>query len=144
STEVDKNVVVVAGAGTGKTTLLIDRLLRLLLVKEIPVEHIVALTFTKKAAEEMRERLEERLRETIESSSPPLVGGGRGVVALAQIALNDIPKAQIGTIHSFAGSLLRLYPLQAGVDPSFREDDGTLRERVFETEWRSWIAEQLR
>ena len=79
-----------AGAGTGKTTLLINRLIQLLLVKEIPVERIVALTFTKKAAEEMRERLEDRLRE--ENS------------ALALQALNDIPKAQIGTIHSFAGS----------------------------------------
>ena len=130
ATRIDKNIVVVAGAGTGKTTLLINRLMRLLLVKEIPVERIVALTFTKKAAEEMRERLEERLRD--DNS------------ALAKQALNDIPKAQIGTIHSFAGSLLRLYPLQAGVDPAFREDDGTLRERVLEAEWQSWIAEELR
>ncbi len=130
ATRIDKNIVVVAGAGTGKTTLLINRLIQLLLVKEIPVERIVALTFTKKAAEEMRERLEDRLRR--ENS------------ALALQALNDIPKAQIGTIHSFAGSLLRLYPLQAGVDPAFREDDGTLREHVLETEWQSWIAEELR
>jgi ATP-dependent helicase/nuclease subunit A len=157
ATRIDKNIVVVAGAGTGKTTLLINRLMRLLLVSEIPVERIVALTFTKKAAEEMRERLEERLRSVILRPAGRFEGSPAGeqeevlrfvqddkVLKLATIALNDIPKAQIGTIHSFAGSLLRLYPLQSGVDPAFREDDGTLRERVFETEWRAWIADELR
>src|SRR5688500_8940967 len=63
--ELDRNVVVLAGAGTGKTTLLIERLTGLILTRETPVEQIVALTFTKKAAEEMRVRLENRLRAVI-------------------------------------------------------------------------------
>src|SRR5437868_6915710 len=67
--ELEKNLVVLAGAGTGKTTLLIDRLTLLIIGKEIPVEKIVALTFTKKAAEEMRERLETRLRTIIDGDT---------------------------------------------------------------------------
>ncbi len=144
----EQNVIVLAGAGTGKTHLLIDRLTLLILGKEIPVEKIVALTFTKKAGEEMRERLEKRLRGVIEGTAPKLLeelfpAHRDKWGMLARKALDDIPKAQIGTIHSFAAHLLRLYPLQAGVDPSFREDEGTLFESIFEREWMSWLKEEL-
>ena len=47
--------------------------------------------------------------------------------ARAIAALQDLEKAQIGTVHSFAAHLLRLYPLESGVDPAFREDDGAVR-----------------
>jgi len=149
ATELGRNVVVTAGAGTGKTRLLINRLTLMILGEEIPVEKIVALTFTKKAAEEMRDRLEKRLREIIaDPHSFDLLNEGFPAnadrrAALASRALDDIPKAQIGTIHSFAGYLLRLYPVQAGVDPAFREDDGTLFETTFEREWHAWLAEEL-
>lgn len=123
----DKNIIVVAGAGTGKTTLLIERIINLIVQKNIPVERIVALTFTKKAAEEMRARLEVELRELGQEK-----------------ALLNLPKAQIGTIHSFAGYLLRLYPIQAKVDPHFKEDDGSFFEDVFEKEWQSWLGQELK
>src|SRR5215831_5992060 len=60
----DRNLVVTAGAGTGKTTLLVDRLLQLLLRDPEPLKitDIVALTFTNKAANEMKSRLRERLQ----------------------------------------------------------------------------------
>ncbi|MCG3203587.1 MAG: ATP-dependent helicase/nuclease subunit A [Elusimicrobia bacterium] len=147
--ELEKNLVVLAGAGTGKTTLLIDRLTLLLIGKEIPIEKIVALTFTKKAAEEMRERLEKRLRDIIkgepdiEMLKEKFLSNRSRWVPLAKKALEDIPKAQIGTIHSFAGHVLRLYPLQAGVDPKFREDEGLIREITFESLWKEWINKEL-
>lgn len=149
ATELQRNVVVTAGAGTGKTRLLINRLTLLILGEEIPVEKIVALTFTKKAAEEMRDRLEKRLREIIADPesfdllNEQFPGNAERRAALAARALDDIPKAQIGTIHSFAAHLLRLYPVQAEVDPAFREDDGTLFETMFETEWQAWLADEL-
>lgn len=142
ASELDKNVLVIAGAGTGKTTLLIERLLGLILSREIPVDQIVALTFTKKAAEEMRERLENRLRRILNGEEKFLSGTARAP-ELAKQALEDIPKAQIGTIHSFAGHLLRLYPLQSGVDPKFREDEGSVLEVVFEREWLAWAAAEF-
>jgi len=149
-TELGRNIVVMAGAGTGKTTLLIDRLVLLIIENETPVDRIVALTFTKKAAEEMRERLEYKLREIINDPEcfkdllDRTSQGEEKIKTLAQMALDDIPKSQIGTIHGFAGSLLRLYPVQAGVDPQFREDEGHLIEEIFESEWRTWIREELK
>ena len=145
----ERNVVVSAGAGTGKTRLLIDRLTLLIVGREMPVDKLVALTFTKKAAEEMRDRLERRLRDIIaDPDALPLLNelyptNRDRRARLAARALDDIPKAQIGTIHSFAGHLLRLYPVQAGVDPAFREDDGTAFETIFEKEWRNWLADEL-
>ena len=145
----DQNVIVSAGAGTGKTTLLIDRLTLLILGKEIPIERIVALTFTKKAAEEMRVRLEARLRMIMNETEPvPLLeehfpNNREAWPRLARTALEAIPKAQMGTIHSFAAHLLRLYPVQAGVDPNFAEDDGSIQEMVFEEEWSRWLSEEL-
>ncbi len=143
--KLDKNIVVLAGAGTGKTTLLIDRLTSLIIGREIPIERIVAITFTKKAGEEIRERLEERLRLIQEGlfANPTFdeaFGQNRTNWAkLATKALDDIPKAQIGTIHSFASHLLRLFPLQAGVDPKFREDEGMIAESVFNQAWGRWM-----
>lgn len=158
--DLEKNLLVLAGAGTGKTTLLVDRLALLIVGKGIPVERIVALTFTKKAAEEMRVRLEEILRllireletneETLPSSSllRPLLQEKYSDARLewksrAKVALDNIPKAQIGTIHSFAGYLLRLYPLQSRVDPRFIEDEGTLANDALEEAWTSWVVKEF-
>jgi ATP-dependent helicase/nuclease subunit A len=52
-------------------------------------------------------------------------------------------RSDIGTIHSFAASLLRLYPLEAGVDPQFREDDGREFDRLFDERWNQWLDQEL-
>src|ERR1044071_4141167 len=160
----DHNLVVTAGAGTGKTTLLVDRIIRLLLRNPDPLDvtQIIALTFTNKAANEMKERLREKLRAYVKID---LQANGAGATdrerkevedllvryqlskdeidARANEALRKIEQADIGTIHSFASTLLRLYPLEAGVDPQFQEDDGREFERLFEHDWELWLAEQL-
>ena len=76
-TTFDRNVVVVAGAGTGKTTLLVNRLIHLLVKQPdpVPITRIVALTFTNKAATEMKVRLRERLTALLR---PETVGAGDG------------------------------------------------------------------
>ena len=138
ATTFDRNVVVIAGAGTGKTTLLVNRLLYLLMRRSdsLDLSRIVALTFTNKAATEMKVRLRERLRSLInlEGRDNPATGSGTvsiadlrmrfgwttdEIVARAEAALRDVEKAQIGTLHSFAAHLLRLYPIEAGVSPTF-------------------------
>ncbi|HET9394814.1 MAG TPA: UvrD-helicase domain-containing protein, partial [Nitrospiraceae bacterium] len=143
-TTYDRNVVVVAGAGTGKTTLLVNRLVHLLMREPDPVGllQVVALTYTNKAATEMKIRLRERLTMLAQVPTAGETGPDGGTMAIedlrlrygitvediagrATTALQDLEKAQIGTVHSFAGHLLRLYPLESGVDPAFREDDGT-------------------
>jgi ATP-dependent helicase/nuclease subunit A len=161
-TTFDRNVVVVAGAGTGKTTLLVNRLVHLLMREPHPVEitKLVALTFTNKAAAEMKLRLRDRLSVLLraeapsERSDPGVVTvadlrdryglSGEQIAARADAALREIDKAQIGTLHSFAAHLLRLYPLESGVDPNFRTDDDESRfQDHFAAQWDLWLDREL-
>ncbi|HSN05159.1 MAG TPA: UvrD-helicase domain-containing protein, partial [Nitrospira sp.] len=159
-TTFDRNVVVVAGAGTGKTTLLVNRLVHALIKEPRPVSitQIVALTFTNKAATEMKVRLRERLLVLAHPEAPPVSDGGAvsmedlrqryglstdEIAARAASALRDLEKAQIGTLHSFAAHLLRLHPLESGVDPVFQEDDGLRFEEHFSAAWDVWIDREL-
>ncbi|HXD52071.1 MAG TPA: UvrD-helicase domain-containing protein, partial [Burkholderiales bacterium] len=161
----DRSIVVTAGAGTGKTTLLIDRLVHLILRNPDPLEitQIVALTFTNKAADEMRLRLRERLQEFLAVGLDREPDNGadasthaavRRLIDLYQLskgemdrriqeALRNLERSDIGTIHSFAATVLRLYPLEAGVDPQFREDDGAEFERLFDEQWDNWLGQEL-
>jgi ATP-dependent helicase/nuclease subunit A len=164
-TTFDRSVVVTAGAGTGKTTLLVDRLVHLLARNPEPLKitEIVALTFTNKAANEMKQRLRERLQnylDAIASNSPATAAEQKTEAAITALteryqlsrdelqarlheALRNIERAEIGTIHSFAATLLRLYPLEAGVDPQFREDDGRQFEALFAEQWSLWLDQEL-
>ncbi|MCP9456026.1 MAG: UvrD-helicase domain-containing protein [Nitrospira sp.] len=162
-TTCDRNVVVIAGAGTGKTTLLVNRLVHLLMrqPEPIPIMRIVALTFTNKAATEMKIRLRERLtvlaRSSAAASMRSSVGGAlscgelearygldpEAIATLARAALADLEKAQIGTLHSFAAHLLRLYALESRVDPDFREDDGQRFDEHFTASWDLWLDREL-
>ncbi|MCP9470249.1 MAG: UvrD-helicase domain-containing protein [Nitrospira sp.] len=159
----DRNVVVIAGAGTGKTTLLVNRLVNLLMrqPEPIPIMRIVALTFTNKAATEMKIRLRERLTVLARPSAAASMrssGGGalssrelearygldsEAVATLARAALADLEKAQIGTLHGFAAHLLRLHALESGVDPDFREDDGQRFDEHFAASWDLWLDREL-
>ncbi len=136
----DRNLVVTAGAGTGKTTLLSRRIVNLL-IKDPPIPpwRIAALTFTKKAAAEMAEKVRQELRSLLEQKGVP-----DAERRLAQEALSNIERMEISTIHAFAGMLLRLFPLEAEVDPNFNEDESGERfERFFEKEWEAWLEEEL-
>jgi ATP-dependent helicase/nuclease subunit A len=62
---------------------------------------------------------------------------------LAREALRNIERSAIGTIHSFAATLLRLYPIEAGLDPRFREDDGSRFEQLFQEQWALWLDQEL-
>src|SRR3990172_6989897 len=160
-TTFDKNIVVTAGAGTGKTTLLVERILHLLMREPDPlrITDIVAITFTNKAANEMKIRLKERLQGLISAplsqgappDEDPLLQDLRDRYGLsrekletrAHDASNDLEIAQIGTMHSFAGHILHLYPIEARMDPKFQEDDGSEFEAHFWREWEGWLDVEL-
>lgn len=164
--ELGVNVVVEAGAGTGKTTLLTDRILYTLLAggpasAGVPIERLVALTFTNKAAGEIKQRLAARLSdllvhktltdpkrkaEAVERLKDARERFGRTegqVQAAAQAAISGMDRAMIGTIHHFAAQVLKRYPLEAGVDPGFSVDMGEGFADLFETEWAVWLAQEL-
>ena len=124
-----------AGAGTGKTTLLVSRLIALLLEKQAPLSRIAAITFTEKAAAELAERLRSKLEEAL--------GKHPDQKTLILKALEDMERAPISTIHSFCAGLLREYPVEAGVDPQFTLLD-EVQSGAFEAQaWEHWLKKNL-
>jgi ATP-dependent helicase/nuclease subunit A len=105
------DVAVTAGAGSGKTRTLVGRYLSLL-EEGRPLRSLVAITFTEKAAREMRTRI----RSTIERW---LAEGAAADRALWESAFAELDAARIGTIHSLCAAILRAHPAEAGVDPAF-------------------------
>ncbi|MDR4462260.1 MAG: UvrD-helicase domain-containing protein [Nitrospirales bacterium] len=161
-TTFDRNVVVLAGAGTGKTTLLVNRLIHAILREPhaLRLTDMLALTFTNKAANEMKARLRDRLHGLLADCEAKQEGGSSGGSGLEefkqryhvstdhvrekiQVALSDLEKSQIATLHSFAAHVLRLYPLEARVDPHFHEDEGTQFLETFQEAWDAWLEQEL-
>lgn len=118
-TTVGKNICVSAGAGSGKTRILVERFIHLVKECHISPAAILAITFTDKAANEMKRRIVERLREEN-----------------LEEARREVENAAIGTIHSFSARLLREHPVEAGVDPYFvileSAEAELLQEKVLE------------
>jgi ATP-dependent helicase/nuclease subunit A len=129
ATDLDANLLVEAGAGSGKTTALVGRMVALIATGTSTIDEIAAVTFTRKAAAELRERFQMRvelrlgeLRQTLsgEVYEGPADDADLELERLGR-ALDEIDRAFIGTIHSFCGRLLRERPLDVGLDPAFEE-----------------------
>ncbi len=132
----DRNVLVEAGAGTGKTTLLVDRIEALVERGRARLRDVVAITFTEKAAAELRVKVQERVEARLRTAPDPAVR------ARFRQALADLELAPISTIHAFCAALLRERPVEAGVDPGFQVAD-ELTASLFRTEaWDRWLAQQ--
>jgi ATP-dependent helicase/nuclease subunit A len=108
-------IAVTAGAGSGKTRSLVGRYLRLL-ERGYPLRSILAITFTEKAAREMRSRIRSALAD-IQHSASPALHPQRG--ASVSVLHSEIDSARISTIHSLCAEILRQYPAEAGLDPAF-------------------------
>ncbi len=106
-----RDVAVTAGAGSGKTRTLVARHLPLLAECGSP-RKIVAITFTEKAAREMRNRIRQEIHGRIEKSPPAEEAFWIGLEA-------QMDAARIGTIHSLCSEILRAHPAEAGLDPQF-------------------------
>ncbi len=103
------NVIVSASAGSGKTHVVIERIIRLITQKNVPVERILAVTFTNAAASEMKEKLKKALTEEYNES-----GDLRFKRELEKVNI-----ANVSTIHSFCANLLKKYFYSLGLDASF-------------------------
>ncbi len=135
-TELDRTMLVEAGAGSGKTTSLVNRLTALIGDGKATIQKISAVTFTRKAASELRERfqieLEKRFQESVNEQKERY---GR--------ALADLEQVFVGTIHSFCARLLRERPVEAGIDPAFEEMD-ELEDRIHQDEfWKEYLIKLL-
>ena len=125
----DQTLFVEAGAGTGKTSALVDRFVALVR-GGTEIDRIAAVTFTEKAAAELRERV----RGALEDAQ-----GEAGASPQTAAALESLDRAQISTIHSFAQTLLRAFSAQAGVDPDFEVQDPVSTERRMQERWRMYL-----
>lgn len=108
----DRHVSVTAGPGAGKTTVLVERYLHILRTNDLSVDQIVAITFTNRAANEMRERVRRELDEILLSAEP-------AERARWMRHKRTLDSAIITTIHGFCARLLREFPVEADIDPQF-------------------------
>jgi len=120
--DLSRNIAVTAGAGSGKTFILVRRYLDTLASRpELGVRNVLAITFTERAAAEMKARVRESVEKKIQSGSD--AQRWRGI-------FETLDHAAISTIHSFCSSLLREYPVEAAVDPLFSLVDQPESERL--------------
>jgi ATP-dependent helicase/nuclease subunit A len=129
--------LVEAGAGSGKTTSLVDRMVNLIRTGTAKVEHIAAITFTNKAAAELLDRYRARLEQEWKSCTDPVER------ERFEFALRELGRCFIGTIHSFCGTLLRERPIEAGVDPAFREMDDLEANQFRDQCWDEYLMSLL-
>ena len=133
----DRHIAVTANAGSGKTTVLVERYVRLLL-EGVDVRSIVAITFTRKAAAEMRIRVAARLEQEYNKM---LEKGDERATSRIRKLRERLNIAQISTIHSFCAGLLRNYPVEAKVNPLFAIIDEFDSKRIRE-ETIAFLAER--
>ncbi len=112
--EANGNVFVKAGAGTGKTHTMIQKLIQTLLRNRWDLHQVLAITFTEKAANEIRERILFDMQKQVENPQNRLQ-----VRQFFHRCIQRLPFAWISTIHGFCSRVLREYPIQSGLDSSF-------------------------
>jgi ATP-dependent exoDNAse (exonuclease V) beta subunit len=135
--DLDETFFVEAAAGTGKTTALVDRIVALLRAGKAALRRVVALTYTDKAAGEMKLRL----RQAIEEARK--VAGDPREREMLEEATRQLELAAIGTIHSFCGDLLREWPVEAEVDPAFEVLPDGPASLVLDRAFDGWFEEAL-
>ena len=128
-----------AAAGSGKTSVLVERFVRHVLVEDVAPGRILAITFTEKAAGEMRQRARERLLEIARDDAE------RDPVAArrARDAARDVESTWISTIHGFCARLLRGHAVAAGLDPAFAVLDEAVARSVRDAAWEGAFAAWL-
>lgn len=136
-TDLDTNLMVEASAGSGKTTSLVDRMMALIVSGKCRIGEMCAFTFTRKAAAELQGRFQLRLEKLIREESDPEKHS-----RLVE-ALQNMESGFIGTIHSFCAMLLRERPVEASLDPEFRELDDIDNNRLLKKCWAEF-TERLR
>jgi ATP-dependent helicase/nuclease subunit A len=171
-TQVERNVFVIAGAGTGKTSLLTARLCYFLVWRafhharshgrpQAAVREVVAMTFTEKAAAEMRDRARTYLQAWLDPGQPVEPADARFVAAVRRdlyerlgstesewrrvlrTVLAYLNEVRISTIHSFCAGLLRAYAFEASIPPQFEIIGDDLWDQIFHEEWLFYLLDLL-
>ncbi len=132
----NESLLVEASAGTGKTTEMVARMVNVLRSGATTIDQLAAVTFTHKAAGEMKLRL----RQELDRARGNAIGTDRQHL---EHALQHLEEASIGTIHAFCAQILRERPVEARVDPAFAEITDYQQDRLYGRAFRGWIQGRL-
>jgi ATP-dependent exoDNAse (exonuclease V) beta subunit len=125
-----------AGAGSGKTTTIVERIVNLVVIAGVELQNIAAITFTEAAAAELRDRVRAAFeRRAAESDGEAL--------RRCRSALEQTDIAAVSTLHSYAQRVLSEHPIEAGVPPRFDVLDEVQSILALEARWRVWLDAQL-
>jgi len=140
--ELLENILVEAGAGSGKTQMLAERMAAGVAAGVYQVEHMAAVTFTRKAASELRGRFHLALERELARAcaGPPGSPADPAQMARLQSALSNLERFFAGTIHSFCARLLRERPVESGVSPGFTELDEVQDLELRQRTWREFVT----
>ncbi|MEX0750980.1 MAG: UvrD-helicase domain-containing protein [Dehalococcoidia bacterium] len=134
---VDTNMIVEAGAGTGKTTVLVERIVRIIATGHAAVHELAVITFTEKAAAELSARVRQGFEDALADVATAPVERTR-----LEAAIRGLNHAHIETIHAFASGLLRERPVEADLDPGFEVLDTLPAQLEFDAAWSDWLTAQ--
>ena len=136
-TSLDESLIVEASAGTGKTSEMVRRIVAVLEKGLTEIQHVAAVTFTRKAAGELKLRLRQELDRARSNTSGP------AEAAHLEDALERLEEARVGTIHSFCAEILRERPVEAVIDTAFQELSDYEARRIYGEAFRAWIEQRL-
>lgn len=135
SEELTTNFLVEAGAGSGKTHSLVERMVNLVTTGTFRIQQIVAITFTRKAADELKERFQTGLEKKRKDTDDP------ELKSRVEAALADFDQCYLGTVHAFCARLLRERPIEAGLDFDFTEIDEREDRQLADEAWDRYIRD---
>jgi ATP-dependent helicase/nuclease subunit A len=136
-TALDKTLVVEAAAGTGKTSELVQRIIAVVEAGRATIDRIVGVTFTEKAAGELKLRLRSELEKARRSEQNPATRNN------LEHALAHLEEARLSTIHSFCGDLLKERPIEARIDPQFELMTEAQSLHLYREAFRAWFERKL-
>jgi len=142
-TDLTTSLIVEAGAGSGKTHEMAARMAAGIAAGVYQVEHMAAVTFTRKAAAELRGRFQAALELELAACAEEDVRRAWASARAARLstALSSLERTFSGTIHAFCARLLRERPIEAGVAPGFTELDDVEERLMRESSWREFRAQ---
>ncbi len=118
--QLEDSVICLAGAGAGKTHELVQRMVECIRQGRCRIDEMVAITFTRKAAGELRGRFHEQLQFASQGTEQEKDADPQQIARL-QLAVRHLDRCMIGTIHAFCARILRQFPAQAGLSADFHE-----------------------
>jgi len=136
-TALDKTLVVEAAAGTGKTSELVQRIIAVVAAGKTTIDRIAGVTFTEKAAGELKLRLRSELEKARRVEKDDATRNN------LEQALAHLEEARLSTIHSFCGDLLKERPVEARIDPQFELMTEAQSLRLYREAFRSWFERKL-